>query len=182
MKLFNLIFLITALISITPHAVASSGSGNVSNVVQLGNSLTVPESNIGSAAGYFTLYGGVSGTATIGNFYVLYRDGVAYHNSNGTTKTYCDQVLVTSGSQGSVYQLVSSTSAFANNSSSALSGGVYQCGAAGNYCMSTGPTAFSYSGLPGSTYVFSNGAYAGFQTGTGGGGSGYSAILICKEQ
>ena len=112
--------------------------------------------------GIFSLY--VGGTLTAGNYYPLYRNGVAYQVTSGKT-AYCFDItsLCTNASYSG--QLFSATASFASGAAS-ITGGVYQCGVTPGYCIVSSPTASTTTVVPG-VYSFGSGTYPGFVAYTG---------------
>ena len=73
----NLMSLVLVLFSTSVFA--ATGSGNVSNILQLGGGNTSSNLNVAepNSQGYFTLYGGANSNLTNANFAPLYKNGVA---------------------------------------------------------------------------------------------------------
>ena len=155
--------LIVLFLLIGSTAFAGSGSGNVSNVLNLGNgegtpSLTIPESN---SQGYFTLYGYAGGAVSAGNFAPLLKNGVAYQVTSGSS-FHAISICIQATTVGQYAQLASATSAIAVNASS-LTGGVYQSGSAANYSMLTATPVYTVTCIN-APYTFASATYAGFQS------------------
>ena len=141
-------------------SIALNGMGSTPAV---GSSL-LPSMLIGSGVnGIFSLYGGDGATLTAGNFYPLYKNGVAYQVTTGKT-AYCFNITDSVGTAAIAFQLLSATASFTFNQSTALTGGVYQCGAAAKDCAQGGAAISTIYGQPG-TYQFAAQTYAGFQAG-----------------
>lgn len=166
MKTFFLFFALTLPI----NAFALNGSGNVSNVIGLGvsgpavTSVNSPGSSIPLPTGktVFTIVAGdAQASATNGNYYPFYKNGVAFQA--GASGTYCFSVRLIANTANTGTQLVSATASFAYNASS-LTGGVYQGGASGKstYMNSGAGNAQSWIYQPG-VYTFGANTYGGFQ-------------------
>ena len=150
----------------------SQGSGNVSNIVNLGgvdtsNNLTIPEAN---TQGYFSL--SARANAGTGTYSPFYKNGVLYQVTNGTTCKVV-RVVYVAGDAG-LAQLVHSLTTFAINAAS-ITSGVFQGGAAANYVFSS-PTA-SVPAPYSIEYDFPSQSYPGIQTSSGAG----IVHVICKE-
>ena len=157
----------------------AQSSGNVSNVLGIGGvsvssaplapDLLVAESN---TQGYFTLFAGKSMTS--GNFYILYKNGVAYQVPNGKTCKVVG-VIATCSAANSSFQLCSATASFAEGAGT-ITGGVYQAGASTNAALFTG-AGYAYTRFS-VLYDFASDTYPAIQAG---GSYVYNIALICKE-
>jgi hypothetical protein len=156
----------------------SNGSGNISNVLNLGGfnatpgGLVIPEAN---TQGYFGLYAGLtSGTNTYAPFI---KNGTIYQVTPGKI-CYVVGFAFLSGTVGDRCQLISATATFANGAST-LTGAIYQGGApggTGGFYIYDIQTAYVpvQSFFP---YQFASETYPGFQ----GTAANTSVILLCKE-
>lgn len=155
----------------------AQGSGNVSNILNVGGAgtvpapLMIPEAN---SQGYFCLYGG--GNVTNNGFGPLVKNGVAYQVPNGKTCKVVGGIFACSAA-GDTFQLCSATSTIAQQAGS-LTGGVYQGGAAAISCIVT--AAASIPTVMGITYSFAQNTFAGWQN-VASGTNYFSIILVCKE-
>jgi hypothetical protein len=127
--------------------------------------------------GIFSLFSGNNSTATAGNFYPFYKNGVAYQVTGGKT-AYCFNITASSGAASSFFQLLSATASFTWNQSTALTGGVYQCGAAATYCAVANSTVAVPAPYPG-VYSFGASTYVGMQAGNS---QYYQIHMDCYEQ
>ncbi len=134
-----------------PSITVTATGANTANVA-------IPPSDLSGSGIHkiFSLYVGGS-AGFIANWLVLYRDGVAYATGS-STKAYCFDITAADASGSSWFQFVSSQAAIANDTSTALTAGVYQAGAASKYVNSTGPTAYVPAVVPG-VYVFGDGVH-----------------------
>lgn len=169
----NLISLFLVLCSTSVFA--ATGSGNISNVLNLGGvsketNLTINEPN---SQGYFTLYGGNS-APTAGNYIPLYKDGTAYQVGSG--KTFKVIKICYFNSTGAVgFQLVAATAPIANDAAT-ITGGVYMNGVASLYPMRS-EAANVYTCF-GTTYSIAQNLYVGLQQNTG---TPHSVLVVGKE-
>lgn len=151
---------------------AATGSGNVSSVIGLGqmSPLGVPTSyvplNTTAAPSVFTVLCGADSNASAGNYYPCYKNGAAF-STGANKKAYCFNGRVKVNTTNIAFQFVSATASFTFNQSSALTGGVYSCGADLRYCIDAGPTAGVYNPIPG-VFTFGDGTndtFIGWQSG-----------------
>lgn len=172
--LFSLLFAFTAQAAIVP-----SGSPGLSlgGVAGSGAHISTSENNLYHATqntgGYFMLHAG--GNPGINNFNPFYRSGVAYQVSNGYT-CVCRSITFNANTNNSTFQLVSDTAAITTNDT-ALTSGVFQYGASGQYGMRV-QTADTFYTMP-FQYSFTSQTYPGWQSGT----TSLSATIMlwCKE-
>lgn len=150
----------------------ASGSGNVSNVLQWGgtdttSNLIIPEANTQT---YFALFSGSNGSG--GNYMPLCKNGVAYQVPAGKTFKVVS-VTVMGGASNATMQLVTATSAIAQNAST-LTGGVFQTGAATSYAYAVAsgftPVHFAYP------YDFAASTFAGVQS------SSFSGCMVVGKE
>jgi len=153
---------------------ASTASAGIipSQVPNIGLGVSGPATSAPSAASaflaippgrtVFTIHAGdAAASATNGNFYPFYKDGVAFQA--GANGTLCFNITLVAGTANTGAQLVSATASFAFNASS-LTGGVYQMGASGKtgfLMAATANTGFRFI-QPG-VYKFGANTYGGFQ-------------------
>jgi len=172
------LIILSLFVSITAQAVVPSGVPSITlgGADTYPGNLVIPESNIGSTGGYFTVMAG-SASEGAGDFYPFWKNGVAYQVTSGKT-AYCTALMFAGGQAFNTMQLVSATATFANGASS-LTGGVYYCGAAGNYCLGSGTAANTYNPM-GVSQTFAATTWPGIQTQAT--GQIYSVLMSCKEQ
>lgn len=162
----TIISLFLAILLMTGNTFAATGSGNVTNVVNLGginstSNLAIPESN---SQNYITLSSNAAGTA--GNFYPLYKNGAAYQVTAGKTFYVTKVCVMALTTANSTLQLLSATASFAYGATS-LTGGVFQGGAstpATQLPLYTGTTAGAYQCYD-MSYQFAASTYPGWESG-----------------
>jgi hypothetical protein len=141
--------------------------------------LSIPLSCLSSGGGcpgqVFSLFAG-NNSMTGNDYYILYKNGVAYQ-VGASTKAYCVNSTAATTSASDGYQLFSATASFANGASS-ITGAVYQCGSPGLNCTPANSTTYVPYPVPG-IFVFGSSTYAGMQPASS---AGYFIHLDCYEQ
>jgi hypothetical protein len=175
MKLIYLVFLI----SINAFAATPSSTPSVTNSASgspTANLNIAPLQLSGSGVnGMFTLF--VGGSMIGGDYYPLYKGGSAYQVTSGKT-AWCSNIKASSSTASESFQFISATASYTFGQSTALTGGVYQCGANSTYCNFTGTTSNLQGPVPG-FYSFGSATYPGIQAG---GTYTYTVSLDCYEQ
>lgn len=158
-------YIVALMFLLTSSAFAASGSSAISNTVSFGGVNTVDNLSIlePNTQGYFTIWAG-SNTYTAGNFSYFLKDGTPYQVTAGKTLKVV-KICMESATASESCQLVSSTASIAFNTSTALTGGIFQGGAAGQYVMEADTTAHAFRCFS-ETYSIPASAFVGYQCGT----------------
>jgi hypothetical protein len=162
----GILALLLGLISSAAFA-ATPGNAPILTIAAPGQnsqSLSIPLSSLSGTGvnGVFSLYMGQGVTG--GDFYILYKNGVAYQVPSGKS-AYCFNVTAGDSTTG-LFQLASATASFSNGAAS-ITGGVYQCGVSGVSCLAAGPTAY-VAGAVSSSYVFASNTFPAVDAANGG--------------
>lgn len=174
----NLMIIFGLILSMISNSIAATGSGNVSQVTQLGgvsssDNIFIPNSN---PDGYFTLVAAF-GAATSGLVYRLIKNGTAYQVTVGKTFKI-SKICISATTANSTASIVTSTVAFAEGATYAsLTSASTMAGTAGNYPIQSSPTSNVYQ-CYNYTYDIPASSYVGFQAGAS---VSYNIFVIGKE-
>lgn len=156
---FLFIFSSTAQAVVLPSGVPNVGLGAIGSTVDATSHFPLGQFSA-STRKIFSLY--VGGTMAGAEYHPLYKDGVAYRVTNGTT-AYCFNFRGSSATALAGYQIVSDTAVIAWSQASALTSGLYQGGDAGQYALNAGATINLKGAEPG-VFAIASQRYVGIQT------------------
>ena len=164
------------LLLISNISFAASGSGNISNVLNLGgvsllDNLSINETNTPC---YVTLYAG-SVMGTSGHASYLQKNGTAYQVPTGSS-FHIVKICMQNDTANSGFQVITSTNVIGYDVAVPAST-TFMGGATAQYPLATSPTIHTWSCFD-STYVFNSATYAGIQWGAI---NTYSVFIIGKE-
>lgn len=162
-------------LTLSVPALAGSGSGNVSSVIQ---SASTDQSQSGTTYPLFqpsdpttpvyTVVAGDMNTNAVGaSFYPFYAPGGAGFHTGINKKAYCFSAMGGSTVAWLSFQFVTSTVAITFGQSTALTNPTYTGGATAKYPLNTGNSAANAKGRVPGIYIFGDGVndtYVGIQT------------------